>query len=95
MRYRIFDLDPDLLPFEEDINQRMRNYERKKAQLLRNGESLSDFADRASAIVYVINAIKPFEYEEKKYIAEHALPTSRSFWNQQDKKSALCIVAAR
>ena len=32
--YKIFDYDPYLKPFEEDINLRMRNYKAKKMELL-------------------------------------------------------------
>ena len=30
MNYKIFDIDPLLLQFESDLNQRMENYKNKK-----------------------------------------------------------------
>ena len=45
MSYRIFEYDPFLLPYEEDINQRMRNYQNKRSELLQNAKSLCDFAN--------------------------------------------------
>lgn len=43
--YRILELNPQLKPFEGDINLRMGNYQYKKSQLLKEGETLSDFAN--------------------------------------------------
>ena len=45
MSYKIFDYDPSLLPFETDINQRMKNYENKLRELVGEGGSLRDFAN--------------------------------------------------
>ena len=45
MSYRIFEHDPGLLPFERDIEQRMENYARKKAELLKGRQRLCDFAN--------------------------------------------------
>ena len=45
MSYKIFDYDPYLLPFETDINQRMKNYENKLKELVGEGGSLRDFAN--------------------------------------------------
>ena len=45
MRYKIFAYDPDLLPFEADINQRMENYRRKRKELVGEMGSLLDFAN--------------------------------------------------
>ena len=45
MKYKILSIDKELLPYRQDIDLRMRNYETKKAQLLREGENLSDFAN--------------------------------------------------
>ncbi len=45
MQYKIFEHDPYLVPYMSDILLRMRNYERKKAQLVGEGGSLSDFAN--------------------------------------------------
>ena len=45
MRYKIFEYDPGLLPFERDIDQRMKNYEWKKKELVGEEGSLSDFAN--------------------------------------------------
>ncbi len=45
MSYKIFEYDPYLLPFENDINQRMKNYTNKKRELLGNGKSLRNFAN--------------------------------------------------
>ncbi len=44
MRYRIFDYDPYLLPFEADIKQRYQNYRSKRAELVGKSGSLKDFA---------------------------------------------------
>ncbi len=45
MKYRIFEYDPYLLPFEADIEQRMKNYEQKKRELVGESGSLRDFAN--------------------------------------------------
>ena len=45
MRYKILKNDPNLLPFEADIQLRMDNYKKKKAQLLAQGQTLSEFAN--------------------------------------------------
>ena len=45
MQYKIFEYDPLLLPFEKDIQLRMDNYARKKKQLLKGGQTLSEFAN--------------------------------------------------
>ena len=45
MHYKIFDFDPSLSAFERDFDLRMENYRRKKAALLQEGQTLSDFAN--------------------------------------------------
>ena len=45
MSYKIFEYDPALLPYEQDINLRMENYYSTKNRLLSNGQSLTDFAN--------------------------------------------------
>ncbi|MBQ4066351.1 MAG: 1,4-alpha-glucan-branching enzyme, partial [Clostridia bacterium] len=45
MSYRIIKIDPYLAPFEKDIDLRMNAYKDKRSQLLKKGESLSDFAN--------------------------------------------------
>ena len=45
MKYRIFEYDSYLLPYEKDIEQRMRNYAEKKRELVGVGGSLRDFAN--------------------------------------------------
>ncbi len=45
MSYKIFEYDPGLLPFEKDINQRMKNYEWKRNELVGNDGNLCDFAN--------------------------------------------------
>ena len=45
MHYRIFDFDPSLRAFEKDFDLRMENFHRKKAELLQEGQTLSDFAN--------------------------------------------------
>ena len=45
MNYKIFDIDPLLLQFETDLNQRMENYKNKKNELLAPGQKLIDFAN--------------------------------------------------
>jgi len=41
MDYRIFDIDPNLKAYRQDIELRMNNYSRKKRQLLGDGKTLS------------------------------------------------------
>ena len=43
--YRILRRDAGLLPYKDDILLRMENYERKKKELLKEGQSLKDFAN--------------------------------------------------
>lgn len=43
--YRILELNPQLKPFANDIELRMRNYQAKKKQLLAKGQTLSEFAN--------------------------------------------------
>ena len=45
MYYKIFDFDPSLRAFEKDFDLRMENFHRKKAELLQEGQTLSDFAN--------------------------------------------------
>lgn len=45
MPYKIFQYDPLLRPYEQDIKLRMDNYHRKKASLLSGKQRLSDFAN--------------------------------------------------
>ena len=45
MKYRIFEYDPALLPYERDINQRMLNYENKRRELIGDTGCLRDFAN--------------------------------------------------
>lgn len=45
MKYKILKHDPYLMPFEKDIQLRMENFYRKKAQLLAPGQTLADFAN--------------------------------------------------
>ncbi|MBO5111686.1 MAG: alpha amylase C-terminal domain-containing protein [Clostridia bacterium] len=45
MSYKIFKHDPSLLPFETDINQRMKNYENKLRELVGKEGTLRDFAN--------------------------------------------------
>ena len=45
MKYKIFKRDPALLPYENDIIQRMKNYHRKKTELVGEDGSLCDFAN--------------------------------------------------
>ncbi|MBR4420440.1 MAG: alpha amylase C-terminal domain-containing protein [Clostridia bacterium] len=45
MSYKIFEYDPALLPYEQDINLRMENYYSTKNRLLSNGQSLTNFAN--------------------------------------------------
>ena len=43
--YKIFEYDPGLLPYKTDIEQRMKNYYRKKTELVGQDGSLCDFAN--------------------------------------------------
>ena len=45
MEYKIFEYDPLLLPYKRDIELRMENYRRKRAELVGNGGSLAEFAN--------------------------------------------------
>ena len=45
MSYKIFEYDPYLLPYQEDVELRMAEYEKKKRELLQGGQSLLDFAN--------------------------------------------------
>ena len=45
MSYKIFEHDPGLLPYKADIEQRMKNYENKKRELVGTTGSLCDFAN--------------------------------------------------
>ncbi len=45
MKYKIFEYDPQLLPFESDINLRMDNYISKKKELVGDDGKLADFAN--------------------------------------------------
>ena len=45
MSYKIFDYDPSLLPYESEINLRMNNYYKKKAELVGEDGRLVDFAN--------------------------------------------------
>ncbi len=45
MRYQIFEHDPSLLPFERDIDQRMKNYAWKLGELVGENGKLSNFAN--------------------------------------------------
>ncbi len=43
--YKIFDIDPYLLPFKDDIDLRMDLYRKKRKEILKNTKSLKNFAD--------------------------------------------------
>jgi len=45
MEYKILQYDPNLKPYEKDIALRMERYEKKKKELLKDGMTLSDFAN--------------------------------------------------
>ena len=45
MQHKILKIDPYLKPFAKDFDLRRENYEKKKAQLLSQGQSLSEFAN--------------------------------------------------
>ena len=44
MQYKILKYDPSFAPYTSDIDLRMENYHRKKAELLASGQTLADFA---------------------------------------------------
>ena len=45
MEYKIYDIDPNLKQYRQDIELRMNNYNRKKSQLVGDGRTLADFAN--------------------------------------------------
>jgi 1,4-alpha-glucan branching enzyme len=45
MAYKIFEYDPQLLPYKRDIALRMRRYHQKREELVGKGGSLRDFAN--------------------------------------------------
>ena len=45
MSYHIFEIDHALIPYKADIEARMENYARKREELLKNADSLCDFAN--------------------------------------------------
>jgi len=45
MNYKILQIDKGLVPYRSDIELRMKNYQRKKEQLLSPGQTLADFAN--------------------------------------------------
>ncbi len=45
MELKIFDYDAGLLPYREDLEQRMINYENKRREIVGEGETLLDFAN--------------------------------------------------
>ena len=45
MSYRIFDYDPELIPYEKDIVLRMEKYEETLSAILKEGQTLCDFAN--------------------------------------------------
>ena len=45
MEYKIFEYDPQLLPYQRDVELRMENYHRKYAELVGEDGSLLDFAN--------------------------------------------------
>ena len=45
MTLKITAYDPSLRPFQGDLELRMANYQRTKNKLLKEGETLSDFAN--------------------------------------------------
>ena len=45
MELNITKIDPNLKPFQKDLELRMENYERTKKMLLKDGETLADFAN--------------------------------------------------
>ncbi len=45
MDYKIFEIDPNLQDYRSDIELRMNNYKRKKAELVGDGRTLAEFAN--------------------------------------------------
>ena len=45
MAYKIFEYDPQLLPYKKDIDLRMKRYRQKKEELVGKSGSLRDFAN--------------------------------------------------
>ena len=45
MEYKIYDIDPNLRNYRNDIELRMNNYNRKKAELVGDGRTLAEFAN--------------------------------------------------
>ena len=45
MEYKIYEYDPNLKNYQQDIELRMNNYNRKKSQLLADGRTLAEFAN--------------------------------------------------
>ncbi len=45
MDYKIYEIDPNLLDYRSDIELRMNNYKRKKAELVGDGRTLAEFAN--------------------------------------------------
>jgi hypothetical protein len=45
MAYKIFEYDPQLLPYKKDIDLRMKRYRQKREELVGKGGSLRDFAN--------------------------------------------------
>ena len=45
MDYKIFEIDPNLLNYRGDIELRMNNYKKKKAELVGDGRTLAEFAN--------------------------------------------------
>lgn len=45
MKWKIFDYQPELTPFKDDIDLRMNHFEQKRAQLLSSAKTLSDLAN--------------------------------------------------
>jgi len=45
MSYKIFEIDPYLKPYEKDINLRINSCAKKRAEILKDKPSLSEFAD--------------------------------------------------
>ena len=45
MDYKIYEIDPNLRNYSSDIELRMNNYNRKKAELVGDGRTLAEFAN--------------------------------------------------
>ena len=45
MKHKLLELDPQLTPFEKDLDLRMQRYKATKKALLAPGQTLSDFAN--------------------------------------------------